>query len=209
MNLLKMFETQQKLDDHIVVEKGLEGVDLLEKKILALLTELGELANEWRGFKFWSEDQDSRNKNVKCHSCKGKGFFDFTLPFGNEHFTEDCGYCGGTGIQEKNPMLTEYVDCLHFILSIGNELEMLDEDEWTVTDGPIADNITSQFAVVHSHVISIWKYNMADMYADISYKVLMTEFIGLGEMLGFTKDQIEQAYYYKNKINHQRQENGY
>jgi dimeric dUTPase (all-alpha-NTP-PPase superfamily) len=34
-------------------------------------------------------------------------------------------------------------------------------------------------------------------------------FFGLGEMLGFTWDEIEQAYFAKNKINHVRQETGY
>src|SRR5690606_10952805 len=37
-------------------------------------------------------------------------------------YTEGCGYCEETGIEE-NPLLEEYVDCLHFLLSIGLELE--------------------------------------------------------------------------------------
>lgn len=60
MNLYKLFKIQAKLDEKIVKEKGLEGQDLLDKKILALQVELGELANEWRGFKFWSNDQKPR-----------------------------------------------------------------------------------------------------------------------------------------------------
>lgn len=45
---------------------------------------------------------------------------------------------------------------------------------------------------------------------DISYYQEMWElFLGLGEMLGFTWDEIEQAYYAKNKENHERQNNGY
>ena len=57
MNLLPYFKAQKKLDDHIIQEKGLQGQDLLDKKILALQVELGELCQEWRGFKFWSEDR--------------------------------------------------------------------------------------------------------------------------------------------------------
>jgi len=34
-------------------------------------------------------------------------------------------------------------------------------------------------------------------------------FIGLGEMLGFSWKQVEDAYYAKNKINHERQDAGY
>nr|QRZ17780.1 dUTP diphosphatase [Virgibacillus sp. AGTR] len=56
MNLNKLFPIQKELDTRIEREKGLEGQNLLDKKILALQVELGELANEWRGFKFWSKD---------------------------------------------------------------------------------------------------------------------------------------------------------
>ncbi|MGE6624638.1 dUTP diphosphatase [Bacillus pumilus] len=62
MNLLKMFEMQKELDDRIIREKGLEGQDLLPGLILALQVELAECANEWRGFKFWSNDQQPRRK---------------------------------------------------------------------------------------------------------------------------------------------------
>lgn len=39
MNLEKLFATQKKLDERIVKEKGLQGQDLLDKKILALQVE--------------------------------------------------------------------------------------------------------------------------------------------------------------------------
>lgn len=52
MNLQKLFDTQKVLRDRI----GYEGEDRFEKLILALLVEIGECANEWRGFKFWSKN---------------------------------------------------------------------------------------------------------------------------------------------------------
>jgi dimeric dUTPase (all-alpha-NTP-PPase superfamily) len=39
--------------------------------------------------------------------------------------------------------------------------------------------------------------------------MLFERFIELGEHLGFTWDEIEQAYFTKNQINVQRQETGY
>src|SRR5690625_5163995 len=95
MNLTKLFKTQAELDKKIVEEKGLQGQDLLDEKILALQVELGELANEWRGFKFWSEDQEPRTE----------------ICYGPPEIPDVCVY--------SNPLLEEYVDCLHFILSIG------------------------------------------------------------------------------------------
>lgn len=45
---------QKGLDQHIEEKHGLEQKDLFEQKVLALLVEIGELANETRCFKFWS-----------------------------------------------------------------------------------------------------------------------------------------------------------
>src|SRR5690625_439798 len=106
MNLEKLFQAQKELDDRIIKEKGLQGQDLLDKKILALLVELGELAQNWRGFKIWSEDQEPRNY---CMACE--------IPEVEAH---DC----------HNPLLEEYVDCLHFILSIGLEMDFEPEENY-------------------------------------------------------------------------------
>ena len=74
MNLQKMFEMQKALDDRIIKEKGLEGQDLLPNLILALQVELAECANEWRGFKHWSNDREPRTKIEHfCPTCEGTG----------------------------------------------------------------------------------------------------------------------------------------
>ena len=80
MNVKKLCEMQQALDNRIIQEHKLEGKNLEENKILALLVEICELANETRCFKHWS------NK----------------------------------GPSQKNILLEEYVDSLHFFLSIAN-----------------------------------------------------------------------------------------
>src|SRR5690625_3524767 len=110
MNLQKLFDAQKKLDDHIRKEKGLEGQDLLDKKILALQVELGELAQEWRGFKFWSEDREPRYETVEIYV----------------HGYDGPGQSTRASIEEYQrwPIEEEYVDCLHFLLSIGNDLKI-------------------------------------------------------------------------------------
>src|SRR5690625_1594587 len=72
---------QRNLDKYIESNHQLEGQDLIEEKMLALLVELGEMANETRCFKFWS--------------TKGKS--------------------------DQGIILEEYVDNIHFLLSIGLE----------------------------------------------------------------------------------------
>ncbi|WP_055747638.1 dUTP diphosphatase [Brevibacillus choshinensis] len=71
MNLKAFFEKQRQLDKYIIKKKGLEGQDLLQNKILALQVELGELANEWRGFKHWSDNQEPRTvaERGSCEMC--------------------------------------------------------------------------------------------------------------------------------------------
>ena len=184
---------QKVLDDRIVAEKGLQGVDLLDKKILALLTELGELSNEYRGFKFWSEEQEPRTTSMKLVSYEVNGeLINKAEPY--------------------NPLLEEYVDCLHFILSIGNDrplnvggFELLDKQVISHNINVYTENsITKQFNCIFKNIT-----DYKNDYEQESYEGLILRFISLGEMLGFTTDQIEQAYFEKNKINHERQDTNY
>ena len=81
MNIEKLMTMQAGLDQHIELKHGLQSENLVERKILALLVELGELANETRCFKFWS--------------LKGPA--------------------------DQETILMEYVDGIHFILSLAND----------------------------------------------------------------------------------------
>lgn len=202
MNLTKLFETQKVLDERIVQEKGLEGQDLLPQKILALQVELGELANEWRGFKFWSEDREPRtNAAVKCEKCDGlgiiRGDYGFTL----------CDKCNEGVKSMSNPLLEEYVDCLHFILSVG--LEYGCEDVRPAIRKTVVnfkgDELTAQFNEI------MYRVGNQPFAAskNVEYQILLGCFLGLGEMLGFTWEQVSDAYMLKNKINHERQATGY
>ena len=203
MNLTKLFETQKKLDECIIEEKGLQGQDLLDKKILALQVELGELANEWRGFKFWSKDQEPRIKDykqMKCKWCNGSG----------DDGTGVCPDCKSSGdvYKEYNPLLEEYVDCLHFILSIGLELgmdEVADELDFEYAGRDIIDC----FVDLNSDITDLYYIRENDDLNSYLHESLFSKFIRLGELLGFTWDEIEQAYFEKNAENHRRQEVGY
>jgi len=203
MNLKALFETQAKLDADILTKHPVQpGEDRLSKKILALQVELGECGNEWRGFKFWSNDQKPRVlKRIDCEKCAGTGLNPETL-------MKTCTGCKGSGTWKVNPLLEEYVDCLHFILSIGldygyqeHEIVYLHEDNFGVyTESDAIQQFINTF-------MSIREFVVEEDYE--SYEELFLYFVGLGRHMGFTWDQVEQAYYEKNKINLQRQENGY
>ena len=105
--------------------------------------------------------------------------------------------------------LEELVDCLHFILSIGLDLNFETEAFFGKYTSP---NLTRQFNFVFQDVSELSESILEDFpEEDIAedFYELVCEFIGLADMLGFTWDQVEQAYLAKNKINHERQESGY
>lgn len=199
MNLYKLFETQKVLDAHIEKEHPrVEDENRLAKKLLSLQVELGELANEWRGFKFWSNAQEPRTYGLKL----GK------TPKENRYI---------------NPLLEEYVDCLHFILSIGLENYKYGSSDdhvqlpigWIRDHSPIKyENVIKQFNYLFNTIGYFMdctsdcemgtNSEIEDQYEN-TYRI----FIGLGEMLGFTQEQIEKAYYQKNEVNHERQNTGY
>lgn len=178
MNIAKMFQMKQILRDRIGYKKN----DRFDKLILALLVELGELANEWRGFKFWSSNQKPRTKAVRVPSM----------------MEEDKEY--------YNPMLEEFVDGLHFILEIGLEIGINDFQPKKLIS--CQKKVTSMdFSCIYYLVSQL---DLTVLWVDKSnYHRLFNNYLHLGEKLGFSWEQIEQAYMDKNAVNHQRQEQGY
>jgi dimeric dUTPase (all-alpha-NTP-PPase superfamily) len=178
MNLQKLFQSQKVLRNRI----GYNEPDRFNKLILALLVELGECANEWRGFKFWSVNQLPHTSAVRvpCMMDEDKEFY--------------------------NPLLEEYVDKLHFILEIGLELNYTEIEVWPVKE----KDITLQFIECTGRAYNLYfQKRVTGEVPKEMYEYLWSCFIGLGVMLGFTWEQIEQAYFTKNEINHARQESGY
>jgi dimeric dUTPase (all-alpha-NTP-PPase superfamily) len=192
-NFTKLIDVQRGLMEKIEAAHPVkEKENRFYKRMLALLVEVGECANEWRGFKFWSNNQKPR-LTVNCHSCDGYGMFDF----GDKK--EICRYCNGTG-NKGYPLLEEYVDGLHFVLELGIILDVLFcFDEIQVYK---SDSIEHQFIKLYREVTNLW-------LDEWFYLEVLNTFIGLGEMLGFTWEQIEAAYLEKNAVNHQRQKDGY
>ena len=207
MNLSKLFKIQKQLDDRIVKEKKLEGQNLLNKKILALQVELGELANEWRGFKFWSNDQEpKRNKREKCPVCNGNGIVSMGE---GVRGIKVCLYCDNGGIKTTDPLLEEYVDTVHFTLSAGLEIEIKHEIfPEPINYGDVVIQFNELFGQI-SYFASVLKRENEWEEIESEYERIWSLLFGLAGLLGFTWEEIEQGYIAKNKINHARQESGY
>ncbi|MDQ0220109.1 dUTPase [Peribacillus cavernae] len=164
MNTEKLFEMQAALDRHIESKHEVTKKNLVERKILALLVEVGELANETRCFKFWS---------VK-------------------------------GSSAAETILEEYVDGIHFILSLGIEgCFQGTVPAWHPEDSSSPD-LTVQFLAVYETITAYRIEQTPNTY----YKIC-AEYFKLGQLLGFTAKDVETAYFEKNKVNYQRQKQGY
>ena len=165
MNLETLFEMQGKLDSNILWKHPhLKEEDLLTKKVLAAQVELGELANEWRGFKFWSGDQKRRYKTLE-----------------------------------------EFVDVLHFVLSIGIELGYQTNAVSLFEKEPPKD-INEHFIALNLGLgIIAFKKNVNKWH----YQEILISTLQLGIELGYTPEEIKEAYIDKNGINIVRQSEGY
>ena len=163
MNYQKLFAMQKGLDEHIETKHMLQEEDLFERKVLALLVELGELANETRCFKFWSLRPSSPQQTV----------------------------------------LEEYVDGVHFILSLGIECGFDGENDFSAILR-CKETLTDQFLFVFE---LISKFRASKSLID--YKQLLQGYIHLGELLGFNSGDTENAYVDKNEVNYERQKQGY
>jgi dimeric dUTPase (all-alpha-NTP-PPase superfamily) len=161
MKFEKLFSLQKELDMKIITQKNLQDRPLLQKKLLALQVEIGELANETRCFKYWSDK----------------------------------------GPSDKEVILEEYVDCLHFILSIGLEKDYIEvSPDVKHIESPLTDQFLNLFIDINDFIICSSKDH---------YVTLFEDFLNLGLSLHFSIEAIEDAYLKKNIVNHERQHSGY
>lgn len=161
--LPSLLEKQQELDDYIMRERGLTHDETIEQRKLAFVVELAELAQEWRGFKYWSDNQ-----------------------------------------QPSDKMLEEYVDVLHFALSLHNYYEHTTES--VVYQLGLRNEYTNEketpLAVAFLEVVIV-------ATDDVCEGELLANALILGDWLGLRVDDILKEYDRKYQINIERQNNGY
>lgn len=102
---------------------------------------------------------------------------------------------------DKETILEEYVDCLHFILTLGLEKEFRDIQ---LEDKELKFDLTAQFLNLYIDINDFVVCSSKDHYI-----TLFEDFLTLGKMFHFTIEEIEEFYYIKNNINHKRQDEGY
>lgn len=102
---------------------------------------------------------------------------------------------------DKEIILGEFVDGVHFLLSLGlekdyrykgNLLEVKNQTE------------TEQFNTVFMQAVQFKQNTTLE-----NYEKLFAAFLKLGTMFGFEENDIQEAYMKKNEINYERQDQGY
>lgn len=107
-------------------------------------------------------------------------------------------------VKDYMDLLEEYVDCFHFILSIGLDEGWKPNEVFAYTPSIPDWNVTKQFDSLFATLTEVKKHRQFFLYEQ-----LIQLFLGLGELLGFSEKDISNAYYTKNSVNHERQESGY
>lgn len=105
---------------------------------------------------------------------------------------------------DKETILEEYVDGLHFILSLGIDAGFHERASVNAKHGKMDYSLTDQFLFIYK-MIQSFKLERSEQH----YVQLLEHYVSLGHMLGFTEYDIEHAYLSKNEVNHERQNQGY
>ena len=107
-----------------------------------------------------------------------------------------------SAVDNREKALVEYVDCLHFALSLtNNEKEWFDKDLSLSPD--IYDYNSHQITLIAEMRTSAIMKNIIQFEGNLSY------LFGLGVKLGFEWDEIYKAYKDKNAVNYERLKCGY
>nr|WP_260858066.1 dUTP diphosphatase [Bacillus sp. FJAT-22090] len=99
-------------------------------------------------------------------------------------------------------MLEEYVDSIHFLLSLGIEKGFNDLKEWPV--GNVDGNLTKLFLLTNEAILTFLTNTTKS-----AYEKIWTLYGAIAEKLGFSNEDVLQAYISKNETNYERQKNGY
>ncbi len=116
--------------------------------------------------------------------------------------TRSFKYWSNKGPSKKEVILEEYVDALHFFLSLGLVID-INQKIYDI-DENIKVDTNLQFLKLYQDVI----YFSINLTSD-NYIKALTTFLKLGYVLKFDKNDIIKAYNDKLLINYQRQENNY
>ena len=106
------------------------------------------------------------------------------------------------GPSERSVILEEYVDSIHFLLSLGIEKEMDDLETWPTQE--IQADLTQLFLQTNEAILVFLNNPTKEKYAHA-----WVLYGAIAKSLGFQNEEVVEAYISKNEVNYERQKNGY
>ena len=141
VNLKELYSLQAGLDQEIAEKHNVSYASTHEKRLLALIVEIGELANETRCFKYWSNKGPSPKEVVMDEFADGLHFllslgiplktdkFEYEITKQDKELTLQIHDVYKTAIKLLDHYdLNSYIDCFQKYLNLTPSLGMSEED---------------------------------------------------------------------------------
>ncbi len=102
----------------------------------------------------------------------------------------------------KEIILEEFVDSLHFVISLGIEINFIDfkKIQYKNNESPLYEQLLSLYIDINDFLACRNEENFISIFNDL---------MGMGLAMGFLEEEIFNAYLKKNEINLLRQADGY
>lgn len=118
INLKDLYILQENLDKEISLNHGVTYESTMEHRLLALLVELGELANETRCFKFWSNKKCSEKSIIMDEYADGLHFIlSLGIPLKNNVFDYEV-------ILNKGSLADQFVNLYAYTIELKNNYNL-------------------------------------------------------------------------------------
>lgn len=141
INLEELYSLQAKLDEDIAINHHVDYKSTHSRRLLALMVELGELANETRCFKYWSNKAPSAKEIIMDEYADGLHFllslgiplhtskFEYELKKNDEDLTDQFHQMYALGNKLHNEYdLANYQDAMQYYLNMALSLGMDEKD---------------------------------------------------------------------------------
>ncbi|WP_288395429.1 dUTP diphosphatase [uncultured Vagococcus sp.] len=221
MNFKKLQAMQLELDNSILSAKPqMTAEERFNKTLVALSVEVAEVANCAEHFKFWKDNKgkvdekfistlnfrfedEVRNDKRKWKLLKDTDglFVDTSKKYNLDNFkllTIEQAH--------KLTLVEEASDCLHFILSLANQLGLeIKNFNWKT----LSDSKEQSLMLINRDIFYLYKGFKDEKVNYENFRFMLIGIFSYFESLSITTQELEQAYYEKNEENYRRLREGY
>lgn len=197
MNWNKLQKMQLALDNAILQAKPkMTAEERFNKTLVALSVEVAEISNCSEHFKFW-KDNKGKIDDKKFWEVYSNDYYDAKTR--RTKYTFDQAH--------KLTLVEECSDALHFILSLANQNDY-DIENMNVIANRTNETLEEVYLALQQSIVEFYDHEACKVSKTSLYGMVYSFKVYL-ELLGITTQELEQAYYEKNKVNYERLREGY